>query len=251
MSKTGSLADRRILVTGAASGIGRATAELFKEEGARLALVDCDAERLSAVAAGTAAAAEIVDLADEPVIGPAIHRLAEGLGGLDGVVNCAGIGAGAMLEDLDAAYWCRVLAINLTAPYAVCRAALPWLRAAREATIVNIASAQALLPNTPGASVYAASKGGLVAFTKAIAAELAPSIRANVVCPGVTRTPMTEASLLKGYDQPNDAPFVKTYAMKRVAQPRELAQAILFLTSAASSFVTGATLAVDGGRSFH
>jgi NAD(P)-dependent dehydrogenase (short-subunit alcohol dehydrogenase family) len=173
------------------------------------------------------------------------------LGGLDGVVNCAGVGAGAMLENLEAAYWAHVLAINLTAPYAVCRAALPWMRTANRGTIVNIASAQALLPNTPGVSVYAASKGGLVAFTKALAAELAPTIRANIVCPGVTLTKMTETSLLKGYSRPDEAPFVKSYAMKRVAQPREIAEAILFLTSDASSFVTGATLAVDGGRSFH
>jgi NAD(P)-dependent dehydrogenase (short-subunit alcohol dehydrogenase family) len=245
------LSGRRILVTGAASGIGRATAELFREQGARLGLIDCDAAGLKETGDKLEAETACIDLAQEPAIAPAVKRIAEGLGGLNGVVNCAGVGAGAMLENLEPAYWAHVLAINLTAPYAVCRAALPWLRAANSGTIVNIASAQALLPNTPGVSVYAASKGGLVAFTKALAAELAPTIRANIVCPGVTLTKMTESSLLKGYERPDEAPFVKSYAMKRVAQPREIAEAILFLTSSASSFVTGATLAVDGGRSFH
>lgn len=250
MNQTRALAGRRVLLTGAASGIGRATAKLLRDEGAQLGLIDCNAEGLAAVAADTDSKIAVVDLYNEPAIGPAVTQLAEQLDGLDGVVNCAGVGAGVLLEKLDAATWGRVLAINLTAPYAICRAALPWLRAAKQATIVNIASAQALLPNTPGVSAYAASKGGLVTFTKALAAELAPSIRANVICPGVVETPMTEP-LLKGHGSPDDAPFVKQYALKRVAQPGELAQAILFLTSAASSFITGATLAVDGGRSFH
>ena len=246
----GRLSRRRIIITGAASGIGRATAELFAREGAAIALFDIAAERLAEVARATGGAPITVDLADIAAIERAVGEAARVLGGLDGIVNCAGIGGGGPLGDLDAESWHRFVAINLTAPYAVCRAALPHLRAAQSATIVNIASAQALLPNTPGVSPYAATKGGLVAFTKAIAAELAPRIRANAVAPGVVATPMT-AKLLAGYDNPDNAPFVAQYALKRVAKPEELAEAILFLTSDASSFVTGTVLAVDGGRSFH
>ena len=106
---------------------------------------------------------------------------------------------------------------------------------------MNIASGQGLLPNIPNTTAYAASKGGVVNLTRALAAELAPSIRVNSVCPGMVDTPMTA-----GFERPLDR-----YALKRIADPLEIAQAILFLTSTESSFVTGAALAVDGGRTFH
>ncbi|MBV8094007.1 MAG: SDR family oxidoreductase, partial [Acetobacteraceae bacterium] len=118
---------------------------------------------------------------------------------------------------------------------------LPWLKKAPLAMIVNIASGQGLVPNTPNMTAYAASKGGVVNLTRALAAELAPSIRVNSVCPGMVDTPMT-TGLQREVDR---------YAMKRIAEPLEIAQAILFLTSAESSFVTGAALAVDGGGTFH
>jgi NAD(P)-dependent dehydrogenase (short-subunit alcohol dehydrogenase family) len=124
------------------------------------------------------------------------------------------------------------------------------MQAAGGGTIVNIASGQGLLPNTPNNTAYAATKGGLIAFSKSLAAEAAPLVRVNAVCPGVTNTAMT-AFLLDGYDNPNDAPFVRQYALQRVAEPIEIANAVLFLTSDESSFITGSALAVDGGRCFH
>lgn len=248
---SGRLAGRRILVTGAASGIGAATARLFAAEGAALALLDVQAEALDGVAGDIGATAIVVDLLDGAAIAAGVARAATSLGGLDGVVNCAGISGSAPLADLDAGLWQRMMAINLTAPYLLCRAALPHLRAAAGiATIVNIASGQALLPNAPGVSAYAASKAGLVAFTKALASELAPAIRANAVAPGVVATPMTR-EILGQYANPDDAPFVRQYALQRVARPEEIAHAILFLSSAASSYVTGTVLPVDGGRTFH
>lgn len=115
------------------------------------------------------------------------------------------------------------------------------LKEAPQASIVNVGSGQSLLPNTPDRSAYSASKGGVLNLTRALAAELAPSIRANTVCPGLVDTPMAEGV------QGN----VGNYALRRLAQPEEIARAILFLTSNESSYVTGAALAVDGGRSFH
>src|SRR4051794_2922259 len=131
--------------------------------------------------------------------------------------------------------------VNLTGIYIVVRCCLPWLAKATGATIVNIASGQGLLPNTPDMTAYAASKGGVVNLTRALAAELAPAIRVNSICPGMVNTPMT----MGGQGD------VTPYALKRVAEPLEIAHAILFLTGGESSFVTGAALAVDGGRTFH
>lgn len=244
------LIGRRILITGAASGIGRATAELFAREGAALALLDRSAKPLQDAASATCGTALLADLADEGQLLDAVAEAARAMGGIDGVVNSAGVAGSQPLDALDRESWDRFVAINLTAPYLICRAALPYLRAVERATIVNIASGQALLPNAPGITAYAATKAGLVAFTKALGAELAPQIRANVVAPGIVDTPMVQG-VLGGHASPNDAPFVQQYAMKRVAQPAELAEAILFLSSEASSYVTGTVLAVDGGRTFH
>jgi NAD(P)-dependent dehydrogenase (short-subunit alcohol dehydrogenase family) len=246
----GRLENRKILITGAGSGIGRASAQLFAREGARLSLADIDFAQVHAVSQECAAQPFVFDLADSLAIGGMVEAAAAALGGLDGVVNCAGIGQNCPLGELDFALWSRVLAVNLTAPYAICRAALPFLRAREASTIVNVASGQGLLPNAPNITAYAATKGGLVSFSRALAAELAPRIRVNTVCPGVTNTPMV-AHLFSDYEDPSAAPFVAQYALRRVAEPIEIARAILFLTSYESSYVTGAALAVDGGRTFH
>jgi len=137
--------------------------------------------------------------------------------------------------------WRQVLEVNLTGTYLMCRACLPWLRKEGRASIVNIASAAGLLPNAPGLTAYAASKGGVVNLTRAMAAELAPSIRVNTVCPGMVDTPMADGFRTN----------VGNYALKRIADPAEIANVILFLASVDASYVTGATLAADGGRSYH
>lgn len=246
----GRLAGRHMLVTGAASGIGRAIAELFHSEGAKLALVDFNEEGVRAVAERIGALPITLDLSDSPSVEPAVEDAARQLGGLDGVVNCAALGKASPIDETDLAQFSQFTAINLVAPYLICRAALPHMRKVKGATIVNVASGQALLPNAPNNTAYAATKGGLVALSKSLAAEVAPGIRVNVVCPGVTNTPMT-APLLAGYDNPNDAPWVKQYALQRIAEPLEIAQAVLFLSCAESSYITGSALAVDGGRCFH
>jgi len=243
------LAGRRILVTGAGSGIGRAVAELFAREGARLALFDLQVDAARELAQRSGGVALQVDVADEAAVFDAVARAAGALGGLDGVVNAAGIIALGPLENIDLQSWRRQLDVNLTGPYLICRAALPWLRQSAHATIVNIASAQALRP--VGAScAYAASKAGLLNFTKAIAGELAPAIRVNAVCPGIVDTPMV-AAVSRSADNPAATPSLKDYPLGRMARPGEIASAILFLSCEESSYVTGAALAVDGGRTFH
>lgn len=235
------LSGRRILITGAASGIGRATARLFAAEGAALTLLDRDAEGLAEIARETGAYVFEADVADEASVARAVEQGASAMGGIDGIVNSAGIQVRGSVQDVSVTEWRRVLDVNLTGAYIVVRCCLPWLRQASAATIVNLGSGQALLPNAPDRTAYAASKGGVLNLTRALAAELAPAIRANTVCPGLVDTPMAVGV------QSN----VGNYALRRLAQPIEIAQAILFLTSSESSYVTGAALAVDGGRSFH
>lgn len=241
MAEAGRLQQRRVLITGAASGIGRRTALLFAAEGAALTLLDRSMERLAEVARETGGLAVDADVTDDGSVAHAVERGATAMGGIDGVVNAAGIVIRGPVLAVGVADWRRVIDVNLTGIYIVVRCCLPWLAKATGATIVNIASGQGLLPNRPEMTAYAASKGGVVNLTRALAAELAPAIRVNSVCPGMVDTPMTA-------DSPHD---VTPYALKRIADPLEIAHAILFLTGSESSFVTGAALAIDGGRTFH
>ena len=245
-SKTGQLANRRILITGAASGIGLATARRFAAEGASLALLDRDGPALDQVASELGALALVADLLIEQQIIDAVDKAAARLGGLDGIANVAGIGGGTIVRDMALADWSRVLAVNLTAPFLVCREAIPHLTRAGGGTIVNVASGQALLPSGQGLSAYSASKAGLVTFSKALAQELAPHIRVNSVCPGAVDTQLLPSHMRDAANSPGSA-----YALKRIGDAAEIAAAILFLTSRQSSFVTGIALAVDGGRTYH
>ncbi|MEU6357353.1 SDR family oxidoreductase [Streptomyces sp. NPDC047072] len=238
---TGRLSRRRIVITGAAAGIGRAVAHLFAREGAALALFDRDADGLAVTAAETGATALPLDITDEEGVASAAEEAAAALGGIDGLVNCAGIMYRGMVADVPVEQWRRVLDINLTGTYLVSRACLPWLAQEAGSTIVNMASGQGLLPNSPGYTAYAASKGGIITLTRALAAELAPRVRVNSVCPGMVDTAMADGHRDNAVH----------YALKRLAAPEEIAQVILFLTGGDSSYVTGAALAADGGRTFH
>src|ERR1700745_3875388 len=188
---SGRLQGRRILITGAASGIGQRTAELFAAEGAALTLLDCDRKRLASVARETGGTAVEADVTQEPSVTRAVEQGASAMGGIDGVVNAAGIVIHGSVLDVGLADWKLVLDVHLTGTYIIVRCCLPWLAKAPFATIVNIATGQGLLPNVPNMTAYAASKGGVVNLTRALAAELAPSIRVNSICPGMVDTPMT------------------------------------------------------------
>lgn len=241
MSGSSRLAGRRVLITGGAAGIGRATAVRCLAEGARVALLDLQADQLAATAAELGCSGHAVDVTNEERVAAAVAAAAGRMGGIDGVVNAAGIMLRGSIGDVDGATWRRVIDVNLTGPYLVIRAAMRHLAAAQEASIVNIASGQALLPNSPDRAAYSASKGGVLNLSRALAAELAPRIRVNCVCPGLVDTAMAEGVRHN----------TGNYALGRIADPQEITAAVAFLLSAEASFVTGAALAVDGGRSFH
>lgn len=235
------LRNRRLVVTGAASGIGKATAQVFARHGASLILLDRTLPSAPEMDGSTEACAASVDITDDEALREAIVQGAKQLDGIDGVVNAAGIHAKGLVGDVDTASFRKVLDVNLTGGYSVVRHALPWLRRCPDATVVNIGSGQSLLPDSPARVAYAASKGGVITLTKAMAAEFAPDIRVNCVCPGLVATPMIAG--VEGR--------VTRHALGRAADPQEIAMAILFLTSRESSYVTGSVLSVDGGRTYH
>ncbi len=240
------LAGRRILVTGAASGMGLAIARLFAQEGAALAMLDRNADGVQASADALGAAGIACDVADRASVDAAVAKAAAMLGGIDGVINAAGILIGKQFDDLDPESWDRVIAVNLTGPYNVVRAALPMLRAARRATIVNIASVGGQMPMA-GMAAYGASKAGLAMFTKCLAFDLGPSIRANTLCPGVIKTEMTRY-IWENHEHAERA--ADRVALKRLGEPDDVARAALFFSTEDSGFTTGTELPVDGGFSW-
>lgn len=237
------------LVTGAARGLGRATAELLAMAGASVALTD----RLEADAAR--AATEIgrdglsvrgwgMDVADGDEIRRVVADVADHFGRLDIVVNNAGIAGFSPLdgEDYDE-LWNRMIAVNLSAHQRVVRAALPHLRRSPAGRIVNIASTEAL-GATVGDSAYAASKGGVVALTRAMALDLGKSgITANCICPGPIDTPMTAFAS----EQDKTTYANRRTALRRYGLPREVAHMTVSLCMPQASYVTGAVIPVDGG----
>jgi NAD(P)-dependent dehydrogenase (short-subunit alcohol dehydrogenase family) len=244
------LAGRKILITGGASGIGRATAVVCAREGADVAVLDRSEAAANEVAGRIGGKAFAMDVADPGSVASAVELATAAMGGLDGVVNAAGIFSSEGLSDTSPELFTRILTVNLTGTFLVIRAAERFLRAAKCATVVNIGSGVGLKPTGPGSTAYVASKGGVIAMTRALAMELAPKIRVNVVCPGMVDTAMTESFIRNnmGGIRPEIAGL---YALGRAASAEELANAILFLTSDESSFVTGIALPVDGGRTYH
>lgn len=240
------LKDRTAIVTGAASGIGRATAQLFANEGARVLAVDLPGKGLAdthrAFATIAALEADIAaDSAPKHIVDTAIARF----GALDIVMNNAGTGANQLAEAVTREAWDRVLAVNLTAPFFICRAAIPHLRASKAGRIINVASVMAEGTDY-GLSSYCASKAGVAGFTRTLALELGKfAITANYLLPGAIRTGMT-SPLWDARPEVADI-WAKKSALRRLGQPEDLARAALFLASDDGAFVTGHGLTVDGG----
>jgi NAD(P)-dependent dehydrogenase (short-subunit alcohol dehydrogenase family) len=245
----GRLAGRRVLVTGAASGIGRAIVERYVGEGARVALVDL--EREAAEHARVAAGAELAvaaDVTDGSAVNAAVAAAVEALGGLDGVVNNAGIPMVGRVEDLAEADWDRVLAVNLKAAYLVSRAAWPHLRAAGGGAIANTASVAGMWA-TEGQPGYAAAKSATIMLSRCMALDGArDGIRVNAVSPGFIRTPMLERFLADQVDPAAvEAAISSRHPLGRLGEPADIAEAFVYLLSDESRWVTGSNLVVDGG----
>lgn len=241
------LAGRRILITGAAAGIGRATARLFAAEGARVALLDRDAQGLAETAEAVDGFAAPCDVAKPAEVERAVAAAEEALGGLDGVVNAAGLLRIEKFEETALEDWNRVIDVNLNGTMLVCRSAIPALRRAGRGTIVNIASIGALKP-APASCAYSVAKAGVLMLGRCLANELGPDIRVNTVCPGTIQTAMM-ADMLK--DNTHNARLTNSPALKRLGVPEDIAPVLLFLTSEESAFVNGATLTADGGTVFY
>ena len=247
---TGRMTGRKIVVTGAGSGIGRESARIFAREGAKLALMDRDKKAAQVTADETGGLVYGVDVADEAQVIDALAEAAGTMGGINGLLNSAGILSSKPFGDITLAHWRQVVEVNLTGTFIVCQAVFPYLQQAGKASIVNIASGQALLPSLTG-SAYAASKAAVMMFTKCLAMELAPyGIRANAICPGATATPMTDNEIAPDNIVAREK-LASFYAMKRLCTAEEIANGILFLMSDEASAVTGIALAVDNGRTYH
>ena len=240
------LAGRRILVTGAGSGIGQAVADLFLTAGAQVAALDRQWAGNRPAPSAQFLACE-ADITSPQAVEQAVAQAADTFDGLDGVVNAAGIANTDWAEAVTLEDWKRVIDVNLTGTFNVCRACLPHLCAAGAGTIVNLSSGQGLQPFKQR-SAYAASKADVIAFSQGIAMEWAPGVRVNTICPGAVDTPMVRA----GYSAETLRDQVgPRYALERIGEPHEIALAALYLSSAESSFVTGIVLAGDGGRRYH
>lgn len=242
------LQDKVAIVTGAASGIGAATAKRFVDEGAHVLLVDINDRGLTEVSQHISGEKQlrtmIADVQEEEAVETCVRTAVDTWGRVNIVVNNAGIGNNIPLSNINQQDFDRLFGINLWGPLLFCKHAIPAM--VNGGSIVNVASISAT-SGIPGQSIYAPSKGGILQLTRQLAIEYAQhNIRVNAVSPGTIETPM-----LQGNDPEKMKPvlewLLKMHPIGRFGKPEEVANAILFLASDEASFITGANLAVDGG----
>ena len=249
------------LITGAGAGIGRATAELFTREGARVAVADYDwAAAQSTCAAiepqspsrqsdggqsGSRAVALAVDVSQPDQVEAMVQATVQAFGGIDILFNNAGILLFGAVTDTAFADWRRVMAVNLDGVFLCSKAVIPHMRARGGGSIINMSSSTGAHDGNGNAAAYVTSKGGVTLLTRCMAIDYAADhIRVNAIAPGPTDTPM-----LRRIMSPAEmAAFAATFPARRLGQPQEIAAAALFLASDEASFVTGAVFAVDGGQ---
>jgi meso-butanediol dehydrogenase/(S,S)-butanediol dehydrogenase/diacetyl reductase len=238
------------IITGGGSGIGRATAELFAQEGAKIVVADYNAEMgqetVEAIkAAGGEATFVAVDVSDSAQVQQMVRVALEIYDGIDILFNNAGVLLDGTVLDTDEEAWNRLMSINLTGVYLCSRAVLPHMIRRGGGAIVNVSSSTGAQDVAGNIAAYVTSKGGVTLLTKAMAVDHArDNVRVNAIAPGPTDTPMLRNAMTpEGLEQ-----FAATFPMKRLGRPEELAAAALFLASDEASFVTGAVLPVDGGQ---
>ena len=252
------LKDKVALVTGAASGIGQATAVLFGKEGAKVMCADLDAEGAERVAqqivgSGGEAASTQADVSQAADVERMVRETVERWGRIDILFNNAGVEWALPAPQVPEQEWDRMIDVNLKGVFLGCKYAIPEMVKQGGGSIVNTASI-AGLRGTPWLSTYSASKGGVVQMTKSLAVEWAEhNVRVNAVCPGVIRTPMTERGIEQAWALFGDTAeeawqrIAEGHPLGRLGEPEEVARAVLFLASDEASFVTGVALPVDGG----
>jgi NAD(P)-dependent dehydrogenase (short-subunit alcohol dehydrogenase family) len=251
----GLLDNKVILVTGGTSGIGRASAELFAREGAKVALTGRRAPEGEEVVAGIRKAggsalfiqADLIRIASIPGI---VARTVAEYGRLDGAFNNAGVSGGGPIDTLDEAAWDNLIDTNLKASFFSLQAEVAQFKKQGSGGAIVFNSSVLAQISAPGLSIYSASKGGIDALTRAAAVELGPlNIRVNSVNPSITRTPMTAGRITKNADGSEAHPLAVGIPLRRLAEPEEMAQVALFLLSDRASYVSGQSIVVDGGQS--
>ena len=238
-----------IYITGASAGIGYATAELCLAYGATVVITGRNKENLDKaerelLKISSKVVAHNVDVSIESNINNSLEEIYKSFGKIDGLINNAPSIHTGKIVDLDLAAWRTNFKANLDAVFLATKKVLPWMQEAKKGSIVNVASVVGL-KGVAYMSAYGAAKAGLINFTRATAIEAAPHIRVNCVIPGAVMTPATERAIP---DSKLMEATVNTIPLKRIAQPSELAKPIAFLLSSDASFITGASLVIDGGK---
>jgi len=244
----GLLDGRRAVVTGGASGIGRATARRMVEEGATVAVIDVDGDGAQTMAKEPGIFGFEADVTDPDGLRGAVDSAAEAMGGITTLFNNAGIGNLSPLHEWDPVEWNRLIAVNLTGVYLGFRAAIPHILNSGGGSIVSTASISGTRP-AAGEAPYSAAKAGVTAITASAALEYGPSIRVNAVAPGMIRTALTAPLLsLLPHEQER---YERTTPVGRVGEPEDIADVVVFLCSDLARFITGQTVVVDGGMTLH
>ena len=238
-----------VYITGASAGIGYATAELCLKYGATVVITgrnkdNLDKAKQELLKISSNVVAHNVDVSIESEIDNSLEEIYKSFGKVDGLINNAPSIHTGKIVDLDLAAWRTNFKANLDAVFLATKKVLPWMQEAKKGSIVNVASVVGL-KGVAYMSAYGAAKAGLINFTRATAIEAAPHIRVNCVIPGAVMTPATERAIP---DSKLMEATVNTIPLKRIAQPSELAKPIAFLLSSDASFITGASLVIDGGK---